>query len=270
MTSRDDISKRGRALRRLMFVVAFAAAFGAGERADARDGVWTIRCAEFGGPRGLEVARQLAETLKNTPGIRAKNVFVMEGSDEVVRLYYGRYRRRTDPKTRKRSMPRKLRQDLDLMRELVDETGRRYFMMCVAVRVPVSDAGNPDWVLRNVHGVYTLQVAVFEPTDNFIEYKKGAAAYCALLRKRGYEAYYHHTEVSSMVTVGVFGADATRRGRSGRNIYSREVAELQRDELMKHNITNGAIIRVRNDAKEFIAVPSYLVKIPDPSDSGLP
>lgn len=270
MTIRDDISKPSPALRRLLLAVALTAAFGVGERAEARDGVWTIRCAEFTGPNGLNVARQLAETLKNTPGIRAKNVLVMEGSDEVVRLYYGRYRRHTDKKSRKRSMPKKLRQDMDMMRELVDETGHRYFLMSVLVRVPVPDVGNPDWALRNVDGVYTLQVAVFEPTDDFIEYKKGAAAYCALLRKRGYEAYYHHTEVSSMVTVGVFGADATWRGRSGRNIYSREVAELQRDELMKHNLTNGAIIRVRNDAKKLIAVPSYLVKIPESSDSLIP
>ncbi len=161
MTSRNEISKPSLALRRLLFAAAFAAAFGVGERADARDGVWTIRCAEFSGPNGLEVARQLAETLKRTPGIREKDVFVMEASDKIIRLYYGRYRRRTDPKTRKRSMPRKLRQDMDLMRELVDETGHRYFLMSVLVRVPVPDAGNPDWALRNVDGVYTLQVAVF-------------------------------------------------------------------------------------------------------------
>ncbi|MCH7871440.1 MAG: hypothetical protein IID33_07045, partial [Planctomycetes bacterium] len=173
MTSRHDISKRSCLFRRLLFAATIAMAFGAGQRAEARAGVWTICCAEFTGPNGLEVARQLAETLKRTPGIRGKDVFVMEGSDEVVRLYYGRYRRRTDPKTRKRSMPRKLRQDLDLMRELVDETGRRYFMMCVAVRYPVPDTGKPEWALRNVRGVYTLQVAVFEPTDKFVEYKKG-------------------------------------------------------------------------------------------------
>ena len=256
--------------RRLLVIAVVAASLGLGVQAEARDGIWTIRCAEFTGPNGLEVARQLAETLKKAPGLRAKDVFVMEGSDKVIRLYYGRYRRRTDKKTQKRSMPKKLRQDLDLMRELVDEMGRRYFMMCVPVRVPVPDAGNPDWALRNVHGVYTLQVAVFVPTDDFIEYKKGAAEYCALLRKRGYEAYHHHTEVSSMVTVGVFGADAVQRGRHGQNVYSREVAELQRDELMKHNLTNGAIIRVRNDAKELVAVPSYLVKIPESSGSRVP
>lgn len=264
------ISKRSPLLRRLLFAAAFAAAFGAGQRADARDGIWTIRCAEFNGPNGLEVARRFAETLKKTPGIRARDVFVMEGSDNVARLYYGKYRRRTDKKTQKRSTPKKLRKDMEMMRELVDEMSRRYFMMCVAVRYPVPDAGKPEWALRNVRGVYTLQVAVFEPTDNFIEYKKGASEYCAMLRKRGYEAYHHHTEVSSMVTVGVFGADAVRRGRTGPNIYCREVAQLQRDELMKHNLTNGAIIRVRNRARELVAVPSYLVKIPDQSDSRVP
>ena len=218
----------------------------------------------------MTVADQFADTLKKTSGIRAKDVFVMDGSDEVARLYYGKYKRRTNKKTQKRSMPKKLRADLDLMRELVDQNGRRYFLMAVAVRSPRPNAGNPAWRLDRAGGVYSLQVAVFMPTDDFVPYKKGASEYCALLRKRGYEAYYHHTEVSSMVTVGVFGKDAVRRGSRGQNLYSREVAELQRDEILKHNLTNGAIIRVRNDAKELIAVPSYLVEIPESPDSRVP
>ena len=270
MTKRYATSGPSAALRHVLAVAALAVTFGVSDPAEARDGIWTIRCAEFVGPTGSDVAHQVAETLKNTPGIRAKEVFVMEGVDKVARLYYGKYKRRTNKKTQKRSMPKKMRQDLNQMRELVDETGYRYFMMAIAVRYPVRDAGKTEWALRQVRGVYTLQVAVFSPTDDFIEYKKGAVAFCALLRKRGYEAYYHHTEVSSMVTVGVFGADAVWRGRTGPNVYSREVALLQQDELLKHNLTNGAIIRVRNDAREWIAVPSYLVKIPTPSDSALP
>ena len=128
------------------------------------------------------------------------------------------------------------------------------------------DVGNPAWALSNLSAMYSLQVAVFEPTDVFWGFKQAAAQYCQVLRERGYEAYYHHTDASSMVTIGSFGPEAVRRGAGGYTYYSPQVLALQRDEVLKYNIINGGILRVRNADGVMVPVSSALVEIPHPSD----
>jgi hypothetical protein len=158
-----------------------------------------------------------------------------------------------------------MRKDIDLVRQLGDQSGERFFLRAMPVRMPMPDVGNPDWVLKNVPATYSLQVAVFEPNDDFWEHKEAAAKYCALLREKGYEAYYHHGTSGSVVTVGAFGPDAvtTRQvGRKWHTYYSPEVLALQRDERLKYNLLNGAVYRVRDDTGAMVPVPSRLVEIP--------
>jgi hypothetical protein len=203
--------------------------------------------------------------LKRTPGVRADSVFVRDEADGAARLYYGTYYRRTDPKTGKRSMPRRLREDLALIRELGDGAGSPVFVRAMPVPLPLPDVGNPAWALKTVRATYSLQVAAFVPTDDFWEYKRAAAEFCALLRERGYEAYYHHGESGSVVTVGSFGPDAVItkiEDGTWQTFYSSEVRALQREELLQHNLLNGAIYRARDDQGNMTPVPSRLVKIP--------
>ena len=123
----------------------------------------------------------------------------------------------------------------------------------------------------------------FEPTDSFWEQKKAAAEYCSWLRKKGYEAYYHHGPGCSIVTVGIFDESAVEQTRPGMGFYSEEVRALQQDELLKYNLVNGAIIRARklelgdiksvgaisralsdklNPEEPPVPIPSRLVRIP--------
>jgi hypothetical protein len=241
---------------------------------------WTILCLEVHRESAAPVVEQIAETLKQTPGIRASEVFIRHDPDGFTRLYYGRYYRKLDSKTGRRPIPEQLRRDLEFVAQLGDEAGRRYFARARTIPEPQPDVGNPEWALTRASGVYSLQVAAFEPTDDFWEFKKAAADYCEWLRKKGYEAYYHHGESCSIVTVGSFGAEAVRplRRRVGTNAggsapakstpgpapapaaaaeagpipegvwvseYSPEVAALQQDELLKYNLLNGAIVRAR-------------------------
>ncbi|MBI4718516.1 MAG: hypothetical protein HY763_11970 [Planctomycetes bacterium] len=229
---------------------------------------WTILCLEMQGPQRMDHITQVAETLKQTPGVRARDVFVRDEAEGVARLYYGTYYRRTDPKTGKRNTPRQLTEDLRLIKELGSGPGEYYFLRALTVRMPTPDAGNPAWRLDRADGVYSLQVAVFEPTDEFWEYKQAAAEYCAMLRERGFEAYYYHTPAASMVTVGLFGADAVIEQPGKLPSYSPQVLALQQsDELMKYNRLNGAVYRGQvytSDAEkgERMPVPSRLVHIP--------
>ncbi len=223
---------------------------------------WTIRCLELSGPNRMEQAEQFASSLKRTPGIRASEVFVIHDDDGVSRLYYGRYRRRVERGGARAPMPKRMREDLNLLHQLGDSQGRRYFLQAIPVPMPQPDVGRPEWRLDRVNAMYSLQVAAFEPMGNFWEYKKAAAEYCAFLRKKGYEAYYYHGPSGSVVTVGAFGPDAVYRGADGRTYYSAEVLKLQRDPLLRYNLLNGAVYRVRGEEGEKVRVPSRLVRIP--------
>lgn len=222
---------------------------------------WTIRCIELQGSGARQQIERVAESLRRTPGISPKDVSVWDESDGFVRLYYGTYLRKTDRRSGKWSTPRKMRQDLALIRQLGSESGTRFFMQAMAVLKPLRDVGNPAWNLTNQRAMYSLQVAVFEPTAALRDYKQAAAEFCAFLRSKGYEAYYYHATASSMVTVGAFGPDAVFHKADGRTYYASEVLALQRDELLKHNLVNGAVIRVKTEQGD-VPVPSALVEIP--------
>lgn len=225
---------------------------------------WTIRCIELSGPAAPTQIAQLAETLKRTQGIRAAQVYTFTDAEKTG-LYYGRYHRKTNPKTGRRNMPAAMRSDLNLIKQLGDGRGHRFFLGALPARVPTRDVGNPAWNLKNVEGTYSLQVAAFEPTDEFFDFKQAAADYCSYLRGKGFEAYYDHSEGSSVVTVGIFGSDAFAIKPTGRRYlhqYSDEVARLQQNELLKYNLVNGGIVYVVHDNGTRSAVPSFLVEIP--------
>ncbi len=238
---------------------------GAGALFGTTGAEWTLRCIERTGPSRQTQIAQLAETLKRTPGIRAAEVFVFSDSGKTG-LYYGRYRRATDFKTGRRDIPAQMRRDLNFIKQLGDGNGRRFFMAAMAARVPTPNAGNPAWDLNGATGMFTLQVAAFESADTFSEFKQAAAEFCEFLRNKGYEAYYHHADASSVVTVGTFGKDAFGPAPKGKNYliqYSTEVAKLQQDELLKYNHVNGGIVYVIGEDGSRSPVPSFLVEIPN-------
>ena len=222
---------------------------------------WTIMCLELQGPQGMQQLEQIGETLKRTPGIRAKDVYVRDEADGYARLYYGTYHRRTDPETGRRSVPPQMQQDLEFIKGLGAQGQQYFFRRALLMRKPFPDVGRPEWALSNVDAVYSLQVAVFEPTDDFHEYKQAAADYCAELRRQGYEAYYHHASACSMVTVGAFGEEAVIE-RDGRHYYSAEVLALQRQEEFKYNLLNGAPYCPILGGKRVAPVSSLLVRVP--------
>ncbi len=231
---------------------------------------WTILCIELSGPERVSRVGDLANSLRNTPGIRAADVSVGDEPDGYARLYYGTYFRKTEKKTGKRSIPKALAQDMELIKQLGDASGRRYFLGAMVVRLPTPDVGNPAWDLAKANARYSLQVAVFEPTEDFWEYKQAAADYCEWLRKKGYEAYYHHSIASSVVTVGLFGPEAVIVRPNGLADYSEAVRTLQRDELMQHNLLNGGVYYVRDEKGNRTAMPSRLVELPKRAAASVP
>jgi len=230
----------------------------------AKGAPWTILCMEMQGPYRMENIAKIAETLANSSGIKGSDVYYVDGDDQTARLYYGVYHRKTDPKTGMRPVPRKLQRDLKRIKLLGTGPGQYYFLRARMVRLPTANVGNPAWNLENASGTYTLQVGVFEPTDEFWNFKEGAAELCALLRDKGYEAYYYHTEGSSIVTVGTFGPNAVISSRRGFPKYSAGVVALQQsDDLLKYNRLNGVIYKAKTDKGTMARVPSRLVHMPN-------
>ena len=220
---------------------------------------WTIECLELQGPGSRDAALAIADVLRQTEGIDGHGVHVRH-DDESTRIYYGKYDRRIDRIRGLREIPEDLKTDLALVKELYDDRGRRIFLGARMVPQPVDDAGPREWDLQNVDGVYSLQVAVFFATTRVPDYKQAAADYVSALRKKGYQAYYHHGQSKSVVTVGVFGPEAVIN-RQGQLDYSNQVRELQRKEDFAYNLNNGAVWKAIVDGHE-AQVRSLLVRIP--------
>ncbi|MEE9295142.1 MAG: hypothetical protein V3W34_09325 [Phycisphaerae bacterium] len=222
---------------------------------------WTIECFGFQGPDHHQTAESIAAVLGQADGIDKRKVHVRHSPGKST-ICYGTYHRNIDRMKGTREIPDDLRRDLGLVRELVDDRGRRLFIGARMVRKPLPDVGPAEWNLENAGGVYSLQVAAFEPTPQRRNYKQAAVHHTRRLRLRGYDAYYHHDSARavSVVTVGIFGEDAVIK-RDGRTTYNDEVRELQRKENFRYNLTNGAIWHAIIDGQK-APVRSLLVRIP--------
>ena len=90
--------------------------------------------------------------------------------------------------------------------------------------------------------------------------------YIAELRGEGHDAYYHHGDVMTMVTIGSFDESAVIARTDGTVYLSEEVLRLQAsDPRFKHNYENGQVINrkigsTRGTTK--FSNHSFLVRIP--------
>lgn len=248
---------------------------------------WTIQLIELEGPFAQRHVATWADQLAAMRNIRGKEVSFEGGADGRWRLYYGVYYRKTDERG-VLTVPDQLRRDFDMLRALRADDGSAPFAYALKVPRPQPCEEVPAWILSEVPARYSLQVAVFLPTDDFQDYRQAAVEYCRFLRDEGFEAYYHHASASSMVTVGSFDESALKLeiktfartrdsgiGREVRSENSLEVEALRQNELLRYNLVNGQIHRVRPlDAQgrpiagiEAQPVPSQLVIIPRPENA---
>lgn len=227
---------------------------------------WTILCSELSGPYHRDNCEALAAALGRTPGIRAQEVRCEHDPDkQASRLFYGTYDRPIEADTGSRELPRQMRDDLGLIFELTDERTRRVFghSRAVVYVQPVSDAKR-EWALIRAQGMYSLQIAVFYPEPGFTESRQAAVDFVAELRTEGHQAYYHHGDVRSMITVGLFGESAVIEGQDGKLILSPEVRALQAsDPRFKYNYENGRVLKKKLGGTAY-QPHSFLVKIPKP------
>ncbi len=226
--------------------------------------LWTILCTELTGPYHRENCLALADSLRATPDIRSGDVRPEHNTaEQSSRLYYGKYRRRRHPRTNRLDTSKQLRNDMFLIFNLADDQNRRMFGAARAVRyIQPEGLALRQWALTNAPGTYSLQIAVFYPEGDFTGSRKLAGQFVAELRGEGHEAYFHHEEVMSMVTIGSFDESAVITRKDGTIQLSEEVLRLQAaDPRFKYNYQNGRVINKKLDDTKY-GSPSFLVRIP--------
>jgi hypothetical protein len=225
---------------------------------------WTILCAELTGPFHRDNCRALADSLRATPDIRPGDVRCdHDPTNESSRLYYSKYRRTRHRTTNRLDTPKRLQTDMFIIFDLADDQKRRIFGDARAVRyIQPEDLALRQWALTNAPGTYSLQIAVFYPEGDFTASRKLAGQLVAELRGQGHEAYFHHEEVMSMVTIGSFDESAVITSKEGALQLSAEILRLQAaDPRFKYNYQNGRVINKKLDDTKY-GSPSFLVRIP--------
>ena len=226
--------------------------------------VWTILCTELTGPYHRENCLALADSLRATPDIRPGDVrYEHDTVKRSSRLYYGKYRRTRHPRTNRLDTSKRLRNDMFIIFNLADDQKRRMFGSARAVRyIQPEGLALRQWALTNAPGSYSLQIAVFYPEGEFTQSRSAATQLVAELRGEGHEAYFHHEEVMSMVTIGSFDESAVIAKKDGTLQLSEEVLRLQAaDPRFKYNYQNGRVINKKLDDTKY-GSPSFLVRIP--------
>ena len=233
---------------------------------------WTIRCLVLTGPSRRETAESVADTLRTTQGISRRAVRVEHDEDRSM-IYYGRYHRRIDSRTRRLEVTDRMDQDMRMLKALGVPGQGHYFADARFVPLPTEDLGNPAWSLDRATAVYSLRVAVFANEPGFYERKQAAAQYAALLRREGHTAFYHHGAIHSEVYVGEFGEDAVqpavapsragndeRSGVLGFDARSPEVHALQAERDFACELWN-LHRRGERIGDRMVFAPSQLVRI---------
>ncbi len=230
--------------------------------------MWTILCTELTGPYHRENCLALADSLRATPDIRPGDVrYEHDAEAQSSRLYYGKYRRTRHPRTNRLDTSKRLRDDMYIIFRLADDRNRRLFGSARAVRhIQPEGLALRQWALTRAPGSYSLQIAVFYPEGEFTQSRSAATQLVAELRGEGHEAYYHHGDVMTMVTIGSFDESAVIARTDGTVYLSEEVLRLQAsDPRFKHNYENGRVInRKIGSAKGTTKFSnhSFLVRIP--------
>ena len=192
----------------------------AAEEAESGD-QYTILLYAYGGPdHAARVSEYKAKTEEHA-GWRGLWIVQKTGRSE---LYWGRY-----------PAIKAAQKDLAKARAYRTPTGVAVYANAIILALPGKDIGPPEWNLRNATGAYTVMVAEFYnlPESKYYTRKADAVAYCRRLRDNGFEAYYLHGTVKSLVTVGAFPDSSIRMIREGDTIHPK-ILDARIEAILKH------------------------------------
>ena len=215
----------------------------------ATDAPWAIALDAYGGPDHRAVAEQRRVALSRDSGV--KDMWVADDGQTTV-VYSGHYASVDD---------KQAQADLRRWRERQSRTPTASCLL-----VPVNPSGGvlSKFDLRSMvgKGLYTLQIGFYDEAFGK-GFRKAAEQAVATLRKEGVEAYFYHGPHRSMVTVGVFGENATVAATHGEFVYRQYapvIEALQRK--FPYNFGNGSSIIQKSPMGKATTQPSFLVQLP--------
>ena len=157
-----------------------------------KEGGFTILLAVLATPDHVEQAKNYKEnTEKDTDWDGLYIVHEAAHSD----LYRGRY-----------ASAKTARGDLAKAKEYLTPIGVPVFARAMIVPLGGEDIGPAEWNLKNVEGAFTVVVAEFynDPARGISGRKQYAVDNCRDLREKGYDAYFYHGPVKSLICIGNF------------------------------------------------------------------
>ena len=216
----------------------------------ADDG-WAILVEEFTGRRAERRARMAAQRLRDRAGI--ENAWYRMERDRA-RVYIGRYNDPAGPAAE---------QALADARTVEVDGVQPYGQARIVPLSREATGAMSEYDLRNYPGYYSLQIAFYDDRGEQ-DHRVAAEEAVQALREDDEEAYYHHSDYMSIVTIGLFtDADFQQRPlRHGGTImdYGPRVRELQ--EQYPYNLGNGHTIVQRSASGRETIQPSFLVEVP--------
>ena len=215
---------------------------------------WAIVLGTFSGPDHVAAAQNLLVQFQQVSGLDSGWIEA-EGQGSILR--YGHYRSFDTPEAQR---------DLQTIKSIT-VNGSQPFRTATLFPVskPTALGRRPELHLLNARRqfpgereLYTLQIGVYDA-----EARQEAEEAAARLRALGEQAFYYHDDRYSMVTVGVFFADAvdTLTG-----LYSPEVRALRAK--YPHNLFNGRTLEQKMTLEggktyDLKPQPSVLVVVPE-------
>lgn len=161
-----------------------------GRKADDSGDRYSILLMTVKGPKHIADAKYFEEKTKDQA--RWKDVYLVH-KDKHSLLFRGNY-------TSIKQAEKYLKQAKDFR----SRVGMQPFAQAMTVPLPGKPLGPPEWNIENVQCHYTVLIATFRDTDKVVGRKKAAVETCRWLRKRGWDAYYHHGLTQSGVMIGRF------------------------------------------------------------------
>jgi len=164
---------------------------------------YTILLHSFGGPNHVRQSELYRDKTKEFAGWSGLELLHKDSHSD---LYWGKYRSIADAA-----------EDLKTARTWrAPNVNRPAFPFPKVVLRPGEEMETPQYNLLNVSGGHwTVLVAIYiddpkQGVHGFVgrDRQRHALEYCHFLRKKGFEAYYHHTSGRTQITVGVFPEDA--------------------------------------------------------------
>jgi hypothetical protein len=201
-------------------------------------GQYTILLETQHGPFSFEKVKTYREIIASNTGWPESDLLLVRNErEQTASLYYGTFD----------GFDAAVDRLLDI-RKIKTDRGNKPFSrgLVQVVPAPGTQIGPKQWNLENAKGDFTLCVGKWHnmPDKNFFLRRENAVLHCKRLRDKGYEAYYFHGDLESIVTVGLFQAGEVRirRDRNGRQeitSVSPRIRKLQADPEVGRFLENG-------------------------------